>query len=264
MRDGLGGILAHELAVADHAVERLKCQVGIHGARAITDQQRRVVYLARLAGLEHERHAGAETLADEIMMQAGDGEQALAVVRQNAIDLAIIDVMMPTMGGLEFRQRLADERTALTAQINSVDTTAATSSPFDSVQLPAAVMGAWMIVVNNTANPMQVFGAASPGTDTINENTAPKTTAAPAMAFVALILTCDPDLSQTSARTRRRTVRRAGHGSADSLLTLQRNTAGHGSTFHANLHAMSRRPPAATVAPARPASSARSPRRSRD
>ena len=49
------------------------------------------------------RHRGYSVL------QAGDGEQALDVVRTNAIDLAIIDVMMPTMGGLEFRQRLQDE-----------------------------------------------------------------------------------------------------------------------------------------------------------
>ena len=59
--------------------------------------------LVRESFTELLRHRGYSVL------QAGDGEQALAVVRQNAIDLAIIDVMMPTMGGLEFRQRLADE-----------------------------------------------------------------------------------------------------------------------------------------------------------
>ncbi len=42
------------------------------------------------------------------VLQAGDGEEALGVVRDNTIDLAIVDVMMPTMGGLEFRQRLLD------------------------------------------------------------------------------------------------------------------------------------------------------------
>ena len=59
--------------------------------------------LVRESYTELLRHRGYSVL------QAGDGEQALDVVRQNAIDLAIIDVMMPTMGGLEFRQRLADE-----------------------------------------------------------------------------------------------------------------------------------------------------------
>ena len=38
--------------------------------------------------------------------QAGDGEQALDVVGAKEIDLAIVDVMMPNMGGLELRQHL--------------------------------------------------------------------------------------------------------------------------------------------------------------
>jgi len=59
--------------------------------------------LVRESFTELLRHRGYSVL------QAGDGEQALDVIRQNAIDLAIIDVMMPVMGGLEFRQRLADE-----------------------------------------------------------------------------------------------------------------------------------------------------------
>lgn len=48
------------------------------------------------------RHRGYE------VVQAGDGEQALDLLRAGAIDLAIVDVMMPVMGGLEFRQRLQD------------------------------------------------------------------------------------------------------------------------------------------------------------
>lgn len=52
--------------------------------------------------------------------------------------------------------------TALTAQINRV-TTVATAG--DSVKLPPATVGLWVVVINKGANPMQVFGA---GTDTIN------------------------------------------------------------------------------------------------
>jgi len=48
------------------------------------------------------RHRGYE------VVQAGDGEQALSVLRDETVDLAIVDVMMPVMGGLEFRQRLLD------------------------------------------------------------------------------------------------------------------------------------------------------------
>jgi len=48
------------------------------------------------------RHRGYEVL------QAGDGEQALDKLRDEIVDLAIVDVMMPVMGGLELRQRLHD------------------------------------------------------------------------------------------------------------------------------------------------------------
>lgn len=49
------------------------------------------------------RHRGYD------VMQAGDGEEALKVIRASSIDLAIIDVMMPVMGGLELRQVLQDK-----------------------------------------------------------------------------------------------------------------------------------------------------------
>lgn len=42
------------------------------------------------------------------VVQAGHGEEALDVIRDVIVDLAIVDVMMPVMGGLEFRQRLQD------------------------------------------------------------------------------------------------------------------------------------------------------------
>jgi CheY-like chemotaxis protein len=48
------------------------------------------------------KHRGYE------VVQAGDGEQALDVIRDGIVDLAIVDVMMPVMGGLELRQRLQD------------------------------------------------------------------------------------------------------------------------------------------------------------
>jgi len=56
--------------------------------------------LVREAHTELLRHRGYE------VVQAGDGEQALNVLRDADVDLAIIDVMMPVMGGLEFRQKL--------------------------------------------------------------------------------------------------------------------------------------------------------------
>lgn len=38
--------------------------------------------------------------------QASDGEEALELIRTQSVDLAIVDVMMPTKGGIKFRQRL--------------------------------------------------------------------------------------------------------------------------------------------------------------
>lgn len=40
------------------------------------------------------------------VIDAEDGERALRMVRRTPCDLAIVDVMMPIMGGLEFRQEL--------------------------------------------------------------------------------------------------------------------------------------------------------------
>jgi hypothetical protein len=56
--------------------------------------------------------------------------------------------------------------TPLTKQFHRVTTAAATAAPFDSVLLPAAVVGMFVILVNSAANPIQVFGA---GTNTIND-----------------------------------------------------------------------------------------------
>jgi CheY-like chemotaxis protein len=42
--------------------------------------------------------------------QASDGEEALDVLGEKPIDLAIVDVMMPNIGGLELRQRLMRTR----------------------------------------------------------------------------------------------------------------------------------------------------------
>jgi CheY-like chemotaxis protein len=40
------------------------------------------------------------------VVEAKDGEQALSRLRQSPCAVAIVDVMMPTMGGLELRQKL--------------------------------------------------------------------------------------------------------------------------------------------------------------
>lgn len=47
------------------------------------------------------------------VLEASDGEQALARLRHAPCDVAIVDVMMPTMGGLELRQALLDTAPAI-------------------------------------------------------------------------------------------------------------------------------------------------------
>jgi CheY-like chemotaxis protein len=40
------------------------------------------------------------------VVEAPNGEDALSAIRRKPCQLAIVDIMMPTMGGLEFRQEL--------------------------------------------------------------------------------------------------------------------------------------------------------------
>ena len=48
------------------------------------------------------RHRGYEVVS------AGDGAEVLDVLRGESVDLAIVDVMMPVIGGLELRQHLLE------------------------------------------------------------------------------------------------------------------------------------------------------------
>ena len=60
---------------ATSCLERLEHQVRVDRARAVADQRREVVDLARLAGLEHEAGLQARALAHEVVVHAGDGQQ---------------------------------------------------------------------------------------------------------------------------------------------------------------------------------------------
>lgn len=44
------------------------------------------------------------------VVEAKDGEKALEIVSESHIDVAVIDIMMPSIGGLEVRQVLNDRK----------------------------------------------------------------------------------------------------------------------------------------------------------
>ena len=74
----LGLVHAHALGQAvlrDQLRERLEHHVRVDRGRAVADQRREVVDLARLAGLEHEAGLQARALADEVVVHPGDRQQ---------------------------------------------------------------------------------------------------------------------------------------------------------------------------------------------
>ena len=107
LRGGLHEIRARLLVVdsgeqpfADHVVDRLERDIRIDGGRAVADEQREVMHLARFAGFKHERDARAEAFANQIMVQAGNGEQRgnrrglardAAIAEDDHVDFVLLD-----------------------------------------------------------------------------------------------------------------------------------------------------------------------------
>ena len=77
--DPLLGLLAIEILGQQRAVgelvERLEHQVRVDRGRAVADQRRHVVDVARLAGLDHQAGAQPRAAADEVVVDGGDGQQ---------------------------------------------------------------------------------------------------------------------------------------------------------------------------------------------
>ncbi len=73
--DACGVVQAGEQPLVDHVVDGLEGHVRINGGHAVAEQHGEVVHLARFARLQDQRHMGAGGGPDQMMMQAGHGQQ---------------------------------------------------------------------------------------------------------------------------------------------------------------------------------------------
>ena len=71
----LAAVDAGQRAGVDEVLDRLERQVGVDGRGAVADEQRDVVDLAGVAGLDDETDAGAGLLADEVVVHGGGQQQ---------------------------------------------------------------------------------------------------------------------------------------------------------------------------------------------
>jgi len=55
-----------------------------------------------------------------IVADVGDGHQALALIRQGACDMAVVDISMPAMNGMELIKRIKDEAPAVRVLVLSM------------------------------------------------------------------------------------------------------------------------------------------------
>ena len=76
LEDLVPGVVGRESAAAMQVFQRFDRQIGIHGARAVAQQQREVHHLARLARFDDQRHLIARLLADQMVVHGRKRQQA--------------------------------------------------------------------------------------------------------------------------------------------------------------------------------------------
>ncbi len=75
VRRAVGRRIAHDPPFDDQLVERLEHQVRVDRARAVADQRREVVHLARLAGLDDDPGPQPRPLEHQVVVDGGDRQQ---------------------------------------------------------------------------------------------------------------------------------------------------------------------------------------------
>ena len=73
--NGLLKVGGREQALMDEVGDGLVGEIGVDSAAAVADEQGEMMNLARLAGFQDQSDAAARASADEMMMQAGGGQQ---------------------------------------------------------------------------------------------------------------------------------------------------------------------------------------------
>jgi DNA-binding NarL/FixJ family response regulator len=95
----------------------------------------------------------------EVVAEAPDGEQALAVLRRLAIDVAVLDVRMPRLGGLQVVETIAsDARTRLTQRDAPTRVVLVTATDLDRYAPSGAAAGAAAVLVKD-ADPEVLLAA---------------------------------------------------------------------------------------------------------
>ena len=72
---GLDRLDRAELAGRRHGAHGVEREVRVHRRGAVAEQQREVVHLARLGGLDHQARLHADAVADEVLLHRGEREQ---------------------------------------------------------------------------------------------------------------------------------------------------------------------------------------------
>jgi DNA-binding NarL/FixJ family response regulator len=95
----------------------------------------------------------------EVVAEVPDGVQALAVLRRIPVDVAVVDVRMPRLGGLQVTESVAgDARIRLTQRTPVTRVVLVTATDLDRCAGPGRQAGADAVLYKD-ADPVELIGA---------------------------------------------------------------------------------------------------------